>query len=127
MSKSHLAYHEIGVSTEIQSATPHRLVQMLFERCLTHLNLSKAAIQEKNYSMKMHSIAKANDIIRYLRDCLQREASEAKKMVQMFDETYDFIEISLIRASLENDIKPINQSIQVLTNIKDGWDGITPA
>ena len=97
MNNSVEAYSDIAVTTEVMSATPHRQIQMLYEKCLQHLAAAKTHVLNADTVKKSQSISKANDIVHYLRTCLNFKYEEARDLSNLLDSIYIFIEkLSLI-------------------------------
>lgn len=118
-------YNEIELQ-EVLSASSHRLIQLLYDRCLQHMRMSQQFIIEKRLDKKRQSIAKASDIIIYLRNCLNREANEAKELSGQLDAIYNSIEKRLLFTTLKNDPIYLDDAIEALQKIKDAWDAIAP-
>lgn len=119
-------YSDIELTSEISTASDHRLIQLLLDKCLQHIRLSKIYIVEKDITKKYHAINKAKDIVVYLRSCLNFENENAKELADLLDSLYQFLEISMLKAALKNDVTYLEQAEAVLFNIKSGWDGIAP-
>lgn len=124
MHTAHQAYQEIGVTTDVMSATDYQLIQLLLDKSLQHVQIAKASVVNNNVPKKCYSIAKAMDIICYLRICLNKQDQSAQELAEMLDSLYSFSEKKLLEGNLKNDIGSLDQVINVITNIKSGWDGI---
>lgn len=118
-------YSDIELTTEVMTASSHRLIQMLIDKCLQQVRLAKTFITEKDIHKKHKAISKAADIINYLRTCLNFDDEKARDLSNLLDSIYIFIEKSLLEASLKNDVWYLDQSETVLTILKSGWDGIS--
>lgn len=123
MNKS-AAYAEIGLSTEVESASSHRLIQMLYEKCLRELQLAKNSIEANNLEHRNQAILKASAVVIYLRACLNFQDDSANKLSSLLDENYHLVEKCLLNASLKNDAKFLDMATTVISNIKAGWDEI---
>jgi len=126
MSHSSQVYSEIEVSSEALTASRHRLVQMLLEKCLQQIESAKKAILNNDIQKRHHTISKSTEIISYLRICLNFQDKQAKEMVQLLDSLYEFLEKNLLYATLKSDVVYLDQAREVLQNIKTGWDGVLP-
>ena len=124
MSASYQEYAEISVTTDVMNATSHRLIQLLFEKCLLQMQLAKIHIQEGDVIKKCHAITKAMDIIGYLRMCLNQENKDTMELSKSLDLLYYFIERKLLDANIQNNADCLEQAKTVLASIKSGWDGI---
>lgn len=117
-------YSDVELATEVMNASKHRLVQMLYERCLQQMTFAKNAIIDKDVKRKHKTIQKASDIIHYLRSTLNLKDETTKELAGLLDLNYTFIEKCLLKATLKNDFEPLDQAHMVLATIKSGWDGI---
>lgn len=126
MSQLPQAYNEIAISTEIASASPHRLVQLLLEGALQHIRLTKTALTNKEpYQKKYLHLNRARDICEYLRLSLNNEREECKGLAKLLSTLYTRCEKNLINTALKNDTSYLDESILILSNIKEGWDNVT--
>ncbi len=119
----HLAYKEIDIQTDVMTASAHRLIQLLFNRCLEHIQNAKRQIQENQLMEKCTSISKATDILEYLRLCLNLEDEKAKSIAGTLDQLYIYIERILLMANADNNTQYLDEATKLLSNIKEGWDG----
>lgn len=125
MINSSEVYQDIGLSTDVMSASSHRLIQLLMDKCLYHIRNAKIFITQENISKKHFAISKAKDIVSYLRACLNVENADTQELTKLLDVVYAFIEKSLLNATLHNEVTYLEQSDQVLSTVKSGWDGMT--
>lgn len=126
MNVNHQLYSDIEVSSEVMGASNHKQIQLLLDKCLQQIRASKQNILAKNIKKKIRSIESAKDIVNYLRGCLNFEDEQAKDLSTLLDSVYDFLDRSLRFAALRNDVEYLDQADLVLSNIKEGWDGIAP-
>lgn len=124
MKRMNEAYNIIGVETDVMTASNHRLIQLLMDKCLQHIELSKMFIETKDVPSKSQSINKALDIIEYLRVCLNHNDERAKKLSSMLDGLYAYLQKNLLQANMNNDVSFLDEAKKILTTIKEGWDGI---
>ena len=124
MANSLSVYADIDLSTDVMSASPHRLIQLLFGKFVQHTQLAKQAISSNNRANRNHHITKANDIIVYLRACLKYDDENIKKFSSQLDSSYALIQKCLINATLKDDGEYLELASQMMTTIKSGWDQI---
>jgi flagellar protein FliS len=124
MINSHQIYSDIEVNSDVTTASSHRLIQLLFNKCIEQIQFAKSSIVNKDVNKKYYSISKAVDIINYLRFCLNKEDTSADEMVNLLTGIYVFLESHLMQGSLKNDTEYLDQVINILTSIKSGWDEI---
>lgn len=118
------AYNDVGIESDVMSASGHRLIQLMLDKCLQHIELSKMYILANDIPKKAQSLAKAQDITDYLRLCLNHEDERAKKLSGMLDALYVYLQQNLIQANIKNDVSSLDEAKKILSDIKEGWDGI---
>ncbi|MDD7023013.1 MAG: flagellar export chaperone FliS [Aeromonadales bacterium] len=116
------AYQRTNLEAELSVASPHRVIQMLFNGLLERLSQAKGAIERKDYEYKANRISKALGIIEGLQGALDRKENPAlgDKMYAL----YDYMKELLGEASSTLDEKPIDEVISLLMPIKNAWDNI---
>jgi flagellar protein FliS len=121
-----MAYHRVHIESQIGgSATPHRLVSMLFDGALESLNNAKGAIVSRNIETKGRAIARAVNIIDGgLRVSLDLESGG--RLAQDLNALYSYILNRLTYANLKSDIHAIDECIRLLQPIRDAWNAIEP-
>jgi|SRR5579883_702950 flagellar protein FliS len=124
MSNANDAYSEIEISTDVLTASSHRLIQLMFEKCAQHIELSKTYILVNDIPKKLHSISKAMDILEYLRMCLNHQDEKASELSSLLDSLYAYLQKNLVQANANNDIQCLDEAKKILTELKSGWDGI---
>lgn len=118
-------YRQLGLETQIDNATPHRLIQLLMEGALERLNGAKAAMERGDAATKGALIGKAMGIISGLRSSLDMNI-EGSDLPERLDNLYDYMGRRLLEASTFNKTEMVGEVIELLKTIKSGWDGIEP-
>lgn len=115
-------YKKVGTETEVMTATPHRLIQMLLEGALEKINLAKGYMQRGEIPLKGSHISWAISIIDGLRMSLDREGGG--DIAENLDALYDYMGRRLAEANLKNDPAMLDEVSGLLLEIKAGWDAI---
>jgi flagellar protein FliS len=113
-------YQAVGVSSGIEGASAHRLVQMLMEGALDKMAIAKGLIERKDFEGKSKYISWAISIINGLRDSLDGKAGG--EIAVNLDNLYDYMTRRLIEANSNNDIAIIEEVISLMLEIKSAWD-----
>lgn len=116
-------YRQLGIESEISNASPHRLIQLLFEGALARLAAAQGAMERGDLSAKGELLGKAIGIVGGLRSSLDMNAGE---LSDRLDQLYEYINLKLLEASRQNDPEKVNEAIQLLKVVKSGWDEIAP-
>jgi flagellar secretion chaperone FliS len=119
-------YRQLGLETQINNATPHRLIQMLMEGALERLVAAQSAMERGDTAAKGALIGKALAIISGLRSSLDMSIEETN-LPENLDNLYDYMARRLLEASTFNKVDFIAEVVGLLRTVKSGWDGIAPA
>lgn len=120
-------YQEVELNAKVASASPHRLVQLLYEAALSHLQLAQQLLQLPDADRGQRAatdraLAKSVDIVVELRDSLDLNISS--DIPHNLDLLYEYIERRLLHARLKKDLAAVNESLSLLETLKSGWDAI---
>jgi flagellar protein FliS len=119
------AYANVGVNTAIESASPHKLVLMLYDALLKQLRIAKLHLERGEIAPKAAAISKAMALIdQGLRPGLdlERGGSIAAQLLAL----YDYSTERLFHANLKNDVKPVEEVIRLIEPIRGAWATINP-
>lgn len=116
------AYTKMGVTTGVENADPHRLIQMLIDGSIEKINRAKFFLNNKKVAEKGEHISWAISIIGGLRSSLDMD--KGGEISQQLDGLYDYCCNTLIEANSENNEDKLNSVLGVMKEIKEGWDGI---
>ncbi|NRD73338.1 flagellar export chaperone FliS [Shewanella sp. VB17] len=122
MRKSLQSYRKISVESEISVASPHRIIQMMFEGALQRLAQSRYAIENQDMVSKGVYIGKSIGLVTGLNNSLDMDAGG--DIAGNLSELYDFMLRRISEANINNDVQAINDVIDILKTIKEGWDAI---
>jgi len=114
------AYANVGLETGIASASPHKLIVMLYDGALVALLSAKTNIAAGNIAAKGSAISKAISIIdNGLRASLDKSAGG--EIAANLSALYDYIVQRLFRANLHNDVLALDEADRLLENIASAW------
>lgn len=116
------AYQRVSTQTSTIDADPHRLIQLLYSGAIERINMAKSRIQAKDHAAKGQLISKAIEIIGGLKSFLDFE--KGGDLAARLEALYDYMERTLLEASAKNDIAKLDEVLNLLRSVKDGWDGI---
>ena len=115
-------YNQVGAQSGVESASPHRLIQMLLEGALDKINLAKGYMQRGEIALKGSHISWAISIIDGLRMSLDKEAGG--EMAENLDSLYEYMGRRLVEANLHDDVEILNEVSSLLLEIKSAWDAV---
>ena len=116
------SYASVKVHSGVESASPHRLIQMLFEGALERIAQAKGAIAQKQFERKGELINKAAAIVGGLQGSLND--NEGGALAANLDSLYDYIIRRLTQANYENSLDQLDECARLLGEIKSAWDAI---
>ncbi|HSC68986.1 MAG TPA: flagellar export chaperone FliS [Cellvibrio sp.] len=116
------SYSSVKVHSGVESASPHRLIQMLFEGALERIAQAKGAMAQKQIARKGELIGKATAIVGGLQGSLNDK--EGGVLAANLDSLYDYIIRRLAQANYENNPDYLDECVSLLGEIKSAWDSI---
>ena len=119
------AYASVGLETGVSTASPHKLIVMLFDGALTSLSIALVDMRAGNVAGKGRAISKAIRIIEEgLRASLDKSAGGA--IAGSLDALYEFISSRLLQANLHNREDYIEEAQRLLGDLRGAWLAIDP-
>lgn len=115
-------YNNTAVQAGIDSATPHRLIQMLMEGALEKMARAKGFMVRKEIRAKGQHIGWAISIVEGLKQSLNK--TEGGEVAQNLEDLYIYIQQRLMVAGRENDPAILDEVMSLMREIKAGWDAI---
>lgn len=115
-------YTKVNLHSGIENASPHRLIQMLINGAIAKMAQAKGHMQAKDIAKKGEDISMAISIIGGLRDSLDHE--KGGPMAENLDSLYEYMTYRLMEANLKNDVALIDETHDLLMEIKTAWDTI---
>ncbi|PAU65655.1 flagellar export chaperone FliS [Pseudomonas sp. PIC25] len=117
-------YQTVNTQVQVLDASPHRLIQMLFEGGLARLAQAKGALERGQTSLKGELLGKAIAIIGGLREGLDHQ--KGGEIAANLDSLYEYMVSRLVEANVNNDVALVDEVAGLLREVKTGWDGIAP-
>lgn len=106
-------------ANNINTATPEKLMILLFDGALQFLQKAKVAIEEKNLKERSENIDGARKIIRELMRTIDLENGNdvSKNLFRL----YNKMAMNLIKANVQRNAAKIDEVIEDITNIRWGF------
>jgi flagellar protein FliS len=119
-------YARVGVETGVSSASPHRLVAMLFDGFADAVVQAKGALQGGQVDAKCRAIGRATRIVdEGLKASLDMHGGGA--LAADLAELYAYITLRLTQANLRNDAAALDECLALIQPLRDAWTSIAPA
>ena len=113
-------YNRVGVSSGVESADPHQLIQMLMNGALEKIAIAKGHMERNDISQKGGNISWAISIIDGLRASLN--VDDGGEIAQNLDDLYDYMTRRLARANIENNPDLLDEVSSLVRSVKGAWD-----
>lgn len=114
------AYANVGLETGITSASPHKLIIMLYDGALAALLKAKTNMAAGNVPVKGKAISQAITIVANgLRVSLDMNAGG--EVAEQLDSLYDYMSRRLFEANLKNDVAIVDEVHGLLSDLRGAW------
>lgn len=120
------AYGSASLDHQVETASPHRLVVMLFDGAIKSINMAKFYLEQGNVPAKGLALTQAISIIEEgLR--LSLDKSKGGELAENLDALYEYSAHQLLMANLRNDKDLLDEVLQLLNDLKSSWSSIDPS
>jgi flagellar protein FliS len=116
-------YKKVGTQSAAEYANPHRLIQMLFDGAIEKMLIARNNMERGDIKAKGENINWAIRIIGGLQASLDKD--KGGEVAATLSSLYIYIVEKLSEANVKNDVTKLDESIAIIKNIKEGWDGIS--
>ncbi|ABM43917.1 flagellar protein FliS [Acidovorax sp. JS42] len=122
-SRATMAYRQVGVQSVVESASPHMLIQMLFDGLMQSLNAARGALQRGEIEEKGHQLGKA---ARILDEGLKAGLNVAQggELASNLGALYDYCANRLMLANVRNDLALIEEVVRLIAPVAQSWGQI---
>jgi len=115
-------YQQVGVQAQLAEASPHRLIQMLYDGALDRISQATGAMMRGQVAEKALLIGKSINIVQGLQQALDKD--KGGEYAERLDALYAYMSGQLMQANLSNDVGKLNEVAGLLRQVKEGWDAI---
>jgi flagellar protein FliS len=117
------AYARIGIETGVTSASPHKLILMLFDGAIVAIGAASRHMQANEIAEKGQSISKAIDIITNGLEASLDMKVEGE-LAERLSALYEYMCARLLHAGIKNDRAALDEVVGLLTEIRSAWEEI---
>lgn len=115
-------YYQIETRSEIEGASPHRLIQLMMERVMTKVALAEKYMESESVAEKGLHIGDAISLIDGLQVSLNHKPDT--RLAGNFDALYDYMKRRLLEANVKNDSAILKEVAGLMKELKSAWDAI---
>ncbi|MGB9761100.1 MAG: flagellar export chaperone FliS [Caldimicrobium thiodismutans] len=114
---------------QVLEGSPLEHLILLYGKALNSLKLAKNAIERglndpETVKAKVENLSKAMDILIYLQAILDLE--KGGEIAKNLKEIYQTLIQALLEVNFSNNLKPLNDSIEILEKLRNAWMEIKP-
>jgi len=122
-SKPASAYQRVSVETSVHQASPHNLVEMLFDGLLVAVGAARAAMQRGDIKAKCQQIVTA---VRILEEGLKCALNLDKggELASNLDRLYGYCVVRLTQANARNDDSALAEVQRLIEPLARSWKQI---
>jgi len=118
-------YQDVQVDTGVSAASPHRLIDMLFEEFLASCARARGAIRQRDVQEKGRAIGRAVRIVEEgLRGGLN--IKDGGDLARVLQDLYGYVTLRLTQANLKSDEAAVAECVALVQPIHDAWRAIAP-
>ncbi len=110
------------LAQQIMSASPAKLVAMLYERAITLLRETIEAIETGDVERRWRANGKATDVVSHLWGTLDRE--RGGEIAENLNRVYGFMMMRLTMVDVENNAQAAREVIELLEPMGRSWQEI---
>ena len=119
------AYRRVGAETSVEAASPHKLVELLFDGYMEALNQARGALRGGQIEAKGKAISRAARIVdEGLKAGLN--LSEGGRLAEDLRSLYEYVTMRLVLANIRNDEKILDECTRLIEPLRQAWKDIGP-
>ncbi|EGR3301914.1 flagellar export chaperone FliS [Vibrio parahaemolyticus] len=119
MDSGYDSYQQVDLDAQAAAANPHQLVIMLIDGLLDEIERIRGHLDAKRLAEKGAGINKCMNILIGLTSALDDE--NGGEIADNLRQLYDFCQVELYYASVQNDADRLMNVERVMGNIREGW------
>ncbi|WP_256936904.1 flagellar export chaperone FliS [Vibrio diabolicus] len=119
MDSGYDSYQQVDLDAQAAAANPHQLVIMLIDGLLDEVERIRGHLAANRLAEKRSGINKCMNILIGLTSALDDE--NGGEIAENLRQLYDFCQVELYYASVQNDANRLVNVERVMGNIREGW------
>lgn len=110
------------LETAVETASPARLIVMLYDGAIRFINSAIDAIQNKQYERQNHYFQRAQKILAELISSL--DFSKGGEVAENLFRLYTYMYNQLVEANLQDSIERAEHVVNLLSELREAWDTV---
>lgn len=116
------SYSQVKTHSGVEDASPHKLIDMLYDGLLERIAQAKGAVQHKNVELKGKKINGAINIINGLRENLNHD--NGIELASNLDGLYVYVQNILLEGHRDNSMQKLDEAYTLIEDIASAWKQI---
>lgn len=116
------SYNNVKTQSGVEDASPHKLIEMLFEGLIERISQAKGAMQHGNVELKGKKINGAINILGGLRESL--DTDNGGDLAENLNALYIYVQKILSQAHMGNDSSKLDEAGILISDIYSAWKQI---
>ncbi|MFY0675766.1 MAG: flagellar export chaperone FliS [Neptuniibacter sp.] len=112
-------YQSVDLRATIETASPHKLVSMLFDGLLGALAKAKGAIERSHIEDRTSQLNKASEIIIGLKGSLDQE--KGGEISENLNALYDYMLRCVMEANRDSNADKVQEVMDLVLEVRQGW------
>ncbi|OWT79986.1 MULTISPECIES: flagellar export chaperone FliS [unclassified Achromobacter] len=114
------SYKDVGLETQVLSASPERLISLLYSGARVAIGQAKQHLEQGNVTGRASSISHAMRLVdEGLKQALANPQED--KLAANLDSLYDYILRQLVTANIKGDVAGLDEADRLLADLQDAW------
>jgi flagellar secretion chaperone FliS len=118
-------YRKMAVSTQVDEANPHKLIELMLDGAIQRLRLAESSVSNGDYARKAKAASEAGAIIDALSACL--DLDKGGDIAGGLAALYDYASRRLAESNVGNDAKGFAEVAALMGDVAGAWKQIRPA
>lgn len=119
------AYRRVGVETSVEDATPHKLVDLLFDGYVDAVTQARGALRNGQIETKGRAIGRAARIVdEGLKAALNLK--DGGRLAADLKSLYEYLSLRLTLANIRNDDQILEECQRLMEPLRQAWKSIGP-
>ena len=106
---------------EIQAASPHKLVVIVFEQLVVNFERARIAMERNDIELRVTSLRRGRDIVTELLGTLDFEKGGA--LANQLADLYQYLLYELVDVGMRGDLYTMRKLVNIATLLRDGFVG----
>jgi flagellar protein FliS len=114
--------HDRYLETAVETASPARLIVMLYDGAIRFINEAAHAMQQRDYETQNAKLQRAQKILAELISSL--DFDKGGEIAENLFRLYTYMYNQLVEANINDNLDRLQHVVQLLSELREAWDAI---